>query len=70
MRVVQVWFQNRRAKEKRLKKDSSKRWSNVMRKRPTTRAIHQEEEEDEETSNECDTAISFGGKKTILLLNL
>lgn len=26
MRVVQVWFQNRRAKEKRLKKDSGRRW--------------------------------------------
>lgn len=26
MRVVQVWFQNRRAKEKRLKKDASRRW--------------------------------------------
>ncbi len=26
MRVVQVWFQNRRAKEKRLKKDANRRW--------------------------------------------
>jgi hypothetical protein len=26
MRVVQVWFQNRRAKEKRLKKDTGRRW--------------------------------------------
>jgi len=26
MRVVQVWFQNRRAKEKRLKKDATRRW--------------------------------------------
>ncbi|CAI4225481.1 unnamed protein product [Auanema sp. JU1783] len=27
MRVVQVWFQNRRAKEKRLKKDAGRRWN-------------------------------------------
>jgi hypothetical protein len=29
MRVVQVWFQNRRAKEKRLKKDADRRWQST-----------------------------------------
>jgi LIM homeobox protein 3/4 len=51
MRVVQVWFQNRRAKEKRLKKDSNKR-----------RTTHQ----DEETSNECDTVNSYDSSHEII----
>ncbi|CAF0894732.1 unnamed protein product [Rotaria sordida] len=67
MRVVQVWFQNRRAKEKRLKKDSNRRWQNVSRndgtnQRKTKRInieknqhIHQEDD----TSNEGDTAASY-----------
>ncbi|VDO99904.1 unnamed protein product, partial [Soboliphyme baturini] len=34
MRVVQVWFQNRRAKEKRMKKDSGRnKWSLYLAKR-------------------------------------
>ncbi len=62
-------FQNRRAKEKRLKKDSGRRWSNVLHngaaERKTTRmktrknqSMHQEED----TSNEGDTAVSYDGK--------
>ncbi len=62
-------FQNRRAKEKRLKKDSGRRWSNVLHngtvERKNTRmktrknqSIHQEED----TSNEGDTAVSYDGK--------
>lgn len=59
MRVVQVWFQNRRAKEKRLKSNSKKR---------IKRENIQEEEEDQ-TSNECDTAISYDGKIFIYFLS-
>lgn len=36
MRVVQVWFQNRRAKEKRLKKDAGRRWSSNVQVNSTT----------------------------------
>lgn len=61
-------FQNRRAKEKRLKKDSGRRWSNVIHngvvERKTSRMktrknqnIHQ----DDETSNDGDTAVSYDG---------
>ncbi|CAF3318906.1 unnamed protein product [Rotaria socialis] len=66
MRVVQVWFQNRRAKEKRLKKDSGRRWSNVLRNgtvegkttRMKTRKNHSMHQE-EDTSNDGDTAVSY-----------
>ena len=65
MRVVQVWFQNRRAKEKRLKKDNNPRWSNKnhsrrqkQQRRTNTRHVHHEEE----TSNECDITMPYDGK--------
>ncbi|CAF0947776.1 unnamed protein product [Adineta ricciae] len=38
MRVVQVWFQNRRAKEKRLKKDSNRRWPTTTRGQQTKKS--------------------------------
>ena len=59
-------FQNRRAKEKRLKKDSGRRWSNVLHNedktvRTKTRKSHNMNQE-EDTSNEGDTAVSYDGK--------
>ena len=68
MRVVQVWFQNRRAKEKRLKKDINPRWINrtqsrqkqqQQRRRTNHRHLHHEEE----TSNECDITMPYDGKR-------
>lgn len=56
-------FQNRRAKEKRLNKDPSRRWSNeknvqeMKSSRMKTRKVH-----DDESSTEGDTAISYDGK--------
>jgi hypothetical protein len=61
-------FQNRRAKEKRLKKDSGRRWPNVLRngavERKTSRMKtrkNQSMHQDDDTSNEGDTAVSYDG---------
>ncbi len=65
-------FQNRRAKEKRLKKDPNKRWSNVMRtkrinQRKTTRIQKQSiHEEEEDSSNEGDKIASYDGNHILL----
>ena len=62
-------FQNRRAKEKRLKKDSGRRWPNVLRNgaadRKNTRMKtrkNQNNYQEEDTSNEGDTAVSYDGE--------
>jgi len=64
-------FQNRRAKEKRLKKDPNKRWSNVMRtkrinQRKTTRTQKQSIHEEEDSSNEGDKIASYDGNHVLL----
>ncbi|KAL2089645.1 hypothetical protein ACEWY4_014333 [Coilia grayii] len=61
MRVVQVWFQNRRAKEKRLKKDAGRhRWGqfykSVKRSRGTSKI---EKESSVEDAGFSDSEISF-----------
>ncbi|XP_064457158.1 LIM/homeobox protein Lhx3-like isoform X2 [Ornithodoros turicata] len=48
MRVVQVWFQNRRAKEKRLKKDAGKsRWGDYFRSGAIKRDVKDHPEDSE-----------------------
>ena len=61
-------FQNRRAKEKRLKKDSGRRWPNVLRngavERKTNRIKSRKSQnsfQEEDTSNEGDAAVSYDG---------
>jgi len=57
MRVVQVWFQNRRAKEKRLKKDAGRqRWSPYFRQMKPERGGDSEDRGsgDEHSNNTMD----------------
>ncbi len=70
-------FQNRRAKEKRLKKDSGRRWPNVLRngtvERKTTRIKTRKNAntyQEEDTSNEGDTAVSYDGKSFIFIYRI
>uniref|UniRef100_T1J797 LIM/homeobox protein Lhx3 n=1 Tax=Strigamia maritima TaxID=126957 RepID=T1J797_STRMM len=56
MRVVQVWFQNRRAKEKRLKKDAGRsRWGQYFRNmKPNRRGSGDKRRSDDQSSAEDD----------------
>ncbi|KAI4536717.1 hypothetical protein MG293_012920 [Ovis ammon polii] len=61
MRVVQVWFQNRRAKEKRLKKDAGRhRWGQFYKSVKRSRAgSKQEKESSAEDCGVSDSELSF-----------
>nr|XP_035965009.1 LIM/homeobox protein Lhx4 isoform X2 [Halichoerus grypus]XP_035965010.1 LIM/homeobox protein Lhx4 isoform X2 [Halichoerus grypus] len=61
MRVVQVWFQNRRAKEKRLKKDAGRhRWGQFYKSVKRSRGGgKQEKESSAEDCGVSDSELSF-----------
>ncbi|XP_048844290.1 LIM/homeobox protein Lhx3-like [Brienomyrus brachyistius] len=62
MRVVQVWFQNRRAKEKRLKKDAGRhRWGQYFHSMKRHRASNTKSDKDsvQEEGMDSDAEVSF-----------
>ncbi|XP_064164530.1 LIM/homeobox protein Lhx3 isoform X2 [Anguilla rostrata] len=61
MRVVQVWFQNRRAKEKRLKKDAGRqRWGQYFRNMKRSRGSSKSDKDSiKEEGLDSDAEVSF-----------
>ncbi|XP_034458101.1 LIM/homeobox protein Lhx3 isoform X4 [Hippoglossus hippoglossus] len=69
MRVVQVWFQNRRAKEKRLKKDAGRqRWGQYFRNMKRSRGSSKSDKDSiQEEGMDSDAEVSFTGKDSTAL---
>lgn len=70
-------FQNRRAKEKRLKKDNKRQWQNtahtdgkIQRKKKRTKNDRDQSlHEEDATSTEVETAVSYDGTNTCVIFS-
>ncbi|XP_012510177.1 PREDICTED: LIM/homeobox protein Lhx3 [Propithecus coquereli] len=66
MRVVQVWFQNRRAKEKRLKKDAGRqRWGQYFRNMKRSRGSSKSDKDSVQEGQDSDAEVSFTDEPTM-----
>lgn len=64
MPCLQVWFQNRRAKEKRLKKDAGRqRWGQYFRNMKRSRGTSKSDKDSiQEEGPDSDAEVSFTGR--------
>lgn len=63
----QVWFQNRRAKEKRLKKDAGRqRWGQYFRNMKRSRGSSKSDKDSIQEGQDSDAEVSFTGKLAAL----
>ena len=62
--LLQVWFQNRRAKEKRLKKDAGRqRWGQYFRNMKRSRGSSKSDKDSiQEEGMDSDAEVSFTGR--------
>nr|XP_012300567.1 LIM/homeobox protein Lhx3 isoform X3 [Aotus nancymaae] len=67
MRVVQVWFQNRRAKEKRLKKDAGRqRWGQYFRSMKRSRGGSKSDKDSVQEGQDSDAEVSFPDEPSLV----
>lgn len=69
--ALQVWFQNRRAKEKRLKKDAGRqRWGQYFRNMKRSRGSSKSDKDSiQEEGMDSDAEVSFTGIVRIMKSN-